>query len=310
VTGAAGFIGSHLAERLLADGGEVVGIDSFSDYHAESRTLSNLAPIQDDPGFRLIRGDLTELDLEHLLADCDVVFHLAGQPGVRASWGREFDTYVRDNVLATQRLLEAAKAADLRALVYGSSSSIYGNAESYPTSETATPAPLSAYGVTKLAGEHLCHLHHHGFGVPTVTIRSFTVFGRRQRPDMAVARFIDAALTGSPVLMYGDGRQSRDFAHVTDIVQGTIAAAGVGRRGGVYNLAGGSRATVLDIVDAVADALGRRIEVANRPANPGERLQTGEDTSAAKSELGFDPSVVFAEGIAVQAQVASASPGV
>ena len=233
VTGAAGFIGSHLSERLLDDGVEVRGVDRFSDYYDVALKRANLALLESRPGFSFTEGDLNELDLAQLLDGVDVVFHLAAQPGVRASWGREFEIYLRDNLLATQRLLEESRSHELRRFVFASSSSIYGDAEHFPTKETDAPGPVSPYGVTKLAAEHLGRQYFKGFGVPTVALRYFTIFGPRQRPDMAFNRFISAGLDGEPIAVFGDGLQERDFTYVSDAVAATIAAGerGTSRRG-------------------------------------------------------------------------------
>ncbi len=300
VTGAAGFIGSHLCERLLGEGCEVVGVDSFTDYYDIAEKRANLEPATGTTGFSLIEADLNELDLEELIAGTDVVFHLAGQPGVRVSWGENFDVYTRDNVLATQRLLEAAKDSGIERFVFASSSSVYGQAESLPTPEGAAARPMSPYGVSKLACEHLCSLYQAGFGVPVTTLRYFSVYGPRQRPDMALTRFIAAALDAKPVTVFGDGRQSRDFTYVGDVVEATVAAGSLAQPGTTYNIAGGSRATVLDLVDAVGNALGDPVEIEWIAAGPGEPRETGGDTTAARAALGFAPSTSLADGVAAQ----------
>jgi nucleoside-diphosphate-sugar epimerase len=299
VTGAAGFIGSHLSERLLADGAEVVGVDAFTDYYDEPRKRRNLAVAMDHDRFSLVEGSIAELDLAGLLGGAEIVYHLAGQPGVRVSWGNNFDVYARDNILATQALLEAAKDAQPSRIVFASSSSIYGEAESYPTREDAQPSPVSPYGVTKLAAEHLCRLYSRNFGVESTLLRYFSVFGPRQRPDMAFSRFIEAALDGLPVKVFGDGGQSRDFTYVGDIVEATVSAA-TGPAGGTYNVAGGSQTTVLEAIDTVSDALGREIAIDHQPAMPGDPRRTGGDTDSARRDLGYAPATSFADGIAAQ----------
>lgn len=300
VTGAAGFIGSHLVERLLADGVAVVGIDSFTDYYEPERKRDNLAVAREDPDFELIEGDLTTLDLGDALAGCDVVFHLAGQPGVRVSWGQNFDVYARDNILATQKLLEAVKERPINRVVYASSSSIYGDAETFPTPEDAVPAPVSPYGVSKLAGEHLCRLYGRSYGVRAVVLRYFSVYGPRQRPDMAFTRFIDAALRGEPVTVYGDGRQTRDFTFVGDVLEATVAAATHGPDGATYNVAGGSQVTVLEAIEAIEAALGAPIAIDYQHAVHGDPRRTGGDTSAARAALDYAPATAFSEGIVAQ----------
>lgn len=299
VTGAAGFIGSHLCERLAEEGETVVGLDSYTDYYDVDRKRRH-AEMLAQRGIEVIEGDINEVDLDSLLQGIDAVVHLAGQPGVRASWGSEFDHYVRANVQATQRLLEAAKGHDLRKFVQASSSSVYGDAESFPTPETALPRPVSPYGVTKLAAEHLGVLYHKAFGVPTVGLRYFTIFGPRQRPDMAFSRFIDAARAGRPIPVYGDGEQVRDFTYVSDCVAATIAAVRRGRPGGVYNIAGGTQASVNDVLGLLEELLGREVKRDEQPAMTGDARRTGADTSLAREELGYRPEVDLRRGLELQ----------
>jgi UDP-glucuronate 4-epimerase len=298
VTGAAGFIGSHLVERLLSDGTEVVGVDAFTDYYEEERKRANLATALDHDTFTLIEGDLTTLDLGSALDDAETVFHLAGQPGVRVSWGENFDVYARDNILATQKLLEAVKERPIERVVYASSSSIYGDAESFPTREEAVPAPVSPYGVSKLAGEHLCRLYERSYGVTSTILRYFSVYGPRQRPDMAFSRFIDSALADEPVTVFGDGQQSRDFTFVADVVEATVAAPG--SAAGTYNVAGGGQVTVLEAIAAIEEAIERSVRVEHQEVVKGDPRRTGADTSAARAALGFVPQTDFAYGIAAQ----------
>ncbi len=306
LTGAAGFIGSHLAERLLAEGNQVTGVDAFTDYYDPSRKRDNVSAI-DDAAFELVEGDLNELDLESLVGGVDAVFHLAGQPGVRASWGKSFEIYADQNVLATQRLLEACKAASVGRVVYASSSSIYGDAERFPTSEEDLPAPISPYGVTKLAGEHLCRLYFKAYGLETVSLRYFTIYGPRQRPDMAFCRFIDAALSGSTITVFGDGEQVRDFTYVADVVSATVAAATAGQPGSVYNVAGGTQTSVREVIEAIGELTGRPIAVENLDPIAGDARRTGADTSRARRDLGYAPSVDLREGLA--RQIAEAKGG-
>ena len=307
VTGAAGFVGSHLAEMLLEGDHEVVGVDSFSDYYSAARKRNNLAAIAEDPSFTLVEGDLNDLDLGRLLRGIAVVYHLAGQPGVRTSWGAEFDVYLAQNVLSTQKLLEAARAAEIQKFVLASSSSVYGQAERFPTRESDRPRPVSPYGVTKLAAEHLCHLYHEAFGVPTVALRYFTIFGPRQRPDMAFSRFIAAALSRRPLTVIGDGTQSRDFTYVADAVAATIAAAARGVPDRIYNIAGGCQATVLDVVELLERLLARPLEREHLGPVPGDPRQTGADTSAARHDLGYKPSTGLEDGLSRQVAQARAS---
>ncbi len=309
ITGAAGFIGSHLSERLLGEGVEVRGVDRLSSYYDPALKRANLEALERLPGFEALEGDLNELDPTELLAGVDVVFHLAGQPGVRVSWGSEFRVYLDDNVLSTQRLLEAARMVDLERFVLASSSSIYGDAESFPTREDATPAPVSPYGVTKLAAEHLCRLYAANFGVPAVALRYFTIFGPRQRPDMAFQRFLNAALDGEPIEVFGDGLQERDFTYVADAVAATVAAGERGRAGAVYNIAGGNSATVLDVIAAIAELLGSPPSVEHRGAIAGDARKTGASVELAAEELGYAPTVSLVEGLGRQLEQVKAARG-
>ena len=297
VTGAAGFIGSHLCERLLAESVSVRGVDRVSDYYDPALKRANLASLRDERSFEFVEGNLNELASRELLDGIDRVYHLAGQPGVRVSWGREFEVYVEDNVLCTQRLLEAARGASLERFVLASSSSIYGDAERFPTSESETPAPVSPYGVTKLAAEHLCRLYFKGFDVPTVSLRYFTIFGPRQRPDMAFSRFCGAALEGRPIEVFGDGGQERDFTYVGDAVAATMAAGSRGRPGGVYNIAGGNQASIADVIGTLGKLLGREPSVEHHPAVVGDARKTGADTTRARKELGYAPRTSLEEGL-------------
>lgn len=300
VTGAAGFIGSHLVDHLLSAGHSVVGVDAFRSYYPEVEKHRNLAVAYAHPAFRLIAADLLAIDLDELLASADVVFHLAAQPGVRHSWS-DFRQYDADNVLATHAILEAARRRRLERFVYASSSSVYGNAASYPSREIDVPAPHSPYGVTKLAGEHLCGLYATNWSIPTVCLRYFTVYGPRQRPDMAMRRMIGAAFRGSPFPLYGAGDQIRDFTFVADIVAATAAAASADVAAGrVFNVAGTAAATVLDVLRTVEAETGRQVVVQRRPPSPGDVARTGASTERARLELGWEPVVGIDEGIRQQ----------
>jgi UDP-glucuronate 4-epimerase len=309
VTGAAGFIGSHLVGRLLDDGVTVRGVDRLSDYYDPALKRANLAPLLDRDGFELVEGDLNDLDAGELIGDVEVVYHVAGQPGVRASWGTEFEIYLRDNVLGTQCLLEAARERELDRFVLTSSSSIYGDAEHFPTTEDEKPAPVSPYGVTKLAAEHLANLYQRSFDVPTVILRYFTIFGPGQRPDMAFSRFIQAALDGSKIEVFGDGLQERDFTYVEDAVEATISAASRGRPGATYNVAGGNSATVADVLEVLAKLVDGELSVEHRPPMPGDARKTGADTSRAREDLGYAPRTPLAEGLTRQFEAAKARLG-
>lgn len=299
VTGCAGFIGSNLSDSLLAAGHEVVGIDRFAEYYDPQLKRHNLAEALQHPEFSLTELDLSKDPIPTDLCEVDGVFHLAAQAGVRASWGKEFATYTDDNILATQRLLEAmVNSETMPRIVYSSSSSIYGNALSRPTLESALPAPVSPYGVTKLAAEHLCESYAHNFGVETVSLRYFTVYGPRQRPDMAFNRFIRSALTGATVYLYGDGEQSRDFTFIADIVAANIAAMNNHNARGAYNIGGGSTITVNEILALISEVSGCPIDIHREPRQLGDVLHTSADTSRAQADLGFAPTVTLADGIA------------
>lgn len=302
VTGAAGFVGSHLCDALLAAGHEVRGIDCFLAYYGRDIKERNLEAARGHDAFELHEADLVSHDLEPLLDGVDWVFHQAAQAGVRASWGDDFRIYSDNNVYATQRLLEACKnAAGLRRFVYASSSSVYGDSEDLPVRESSPKRPVSPYGVTKLAAEHLAWLYWKNHGVPTVSLRYFTVYGPRQRPDMAFHRFISAAFEDGTVSLYGDGTQSRDFTYVSDIVQANMAAAVIVMddvAGCTFNLGGGSRTTVNDVLDTIGRLTGRPVKVERREVQKGDVRHTAADTSAARAVLGFAPQVDLEEGLA------------
>ena len=308
VTGVAGFIGSQLAQALGERGDEVVGVDSFSPYYSVERKRANLDLVLDDATFTFVEGDVNELDLESVLDGVDVVFHLAGQPGVRASWGREFDVYLAQNVLTTQKLLEAGKATNIKRFVLASSSSVYGQAEHFPTHESDVPRPVSPYGVTKAAAEQLCHLYDVAFDIDSVILRYFTIFGPRQRPDMFFSRLISSALDRRPITIIGDGHQSRDFTYVADAVAATIAAADSGTRGRTYNIAGGTDATVLEVVALLETLVGWPLEREHLDPVPGDPRKTGADTSAARHDFRYSPAFSLEDGLARQLEHARAEP--
>ncbi|MEQ8834909.1 MAG: NAD-dependent epimerase/dehydratase family protein [Miltoncostaeaceae bacterium] len=303
VTGAAGFIGSHLTEALLDLGVEVTGLDCFTRYYDEERKRANLMAARDHRRFTLVEEDLGLTDLDALLDGADAVFHLAAQPGVRASWGEGFQDYVTNNIVATQRLLEAMSGTGVP-LVYSSSSSVYGDAPVMPTPEGAATGPVSPYGATKLTGENLCRMYSRDGRVHTVSLRYFTVYGPRQRPDMAFTRFIEAAGQGRPITLYGDGEQSRDFTFVSDAVDANLRALRHGGSGAVYNIGGGEHASVNGILAILGDLLGGHIAVDRHPTAAGDARHTSADVSLARREIGFDPTVGLREGLA--RQVASA----
>jgi UDP-glucose 4-epimerase len=300
VTGAAGFIGSTLVERLLTDGADVVGIDCFTDYYPRAVKERNLSRVARHPHFRLLESRLQEADLESVLDDRTHVFHLAAQAGVRKSWGRDFSVYTVNNVEATQVLLEACIGLSIDRFVYASSSSVYGDAVAMPMSEDALPQPVSPYGVTKLAGEQLCHLYQVSRGVPTVALRYFTVYGPRQRPDMGFYRFLAAVLQGQAVTVYGDGAQTRDFTYVEDAVDATLAAARQGVVGRVYNIGGGSRVSIAQVLEMIAAVSGRTPAVSLECDQKGDMRHTLADTTRARTELGFQPKVRLEDGLAAE----------
>jgi UDP-glucose 4-epimerase len=297
VTGCAGFIGSQLAERLVADGHRVTGVDAFTDYYAPSLKEANLEALQGAPAFTLLRGNLLDVDPAVLLDGVDVVFHLAAQAGVRASWGRAFRIYTDWNILATQRLLEAARDRRLRRFVYASSSAVYGRSE-VPMREESPARPLSPYGVTKLAGEHLASLYAAAYGVPTVSLRYFTVFGPRQRPDMAFHRFIRALRAGRPIPVFGDGGQTRDFTFVADIVEATCRAAAADLPAGeVVNVAGGVRIELREAIAELERLTGRKARVQAGAGAAGEMPHTYADIGRAARLLGWAPKTPLADGL-------------
>ena len=300
VTGAAGFVGSHLAERLLAAGHEVAGIDCFTDYYGRAEKESNIAIARAHESFRLIEDDLCTADLDRLLDGADYVFHLAGQAGVRPSWGASFSEYVRHNISATQRLLEAAKDTQLQKFVFASSSSVYGNAEELPVSELALPLPVSPYGVTKLAAEHLCSLYGQLFDLPVVSLRLFTVYGPRQRPDMAISRFLSAALRDETITVYGDGEQTRDFTFVGDVIEAHMLAMSAPSGDCVYNMCGGSRISVNGLLELIQETTGRPLRIEHADAARGDARHTLGDNSRAHAALGFAPKTSLAEGVAAE----------
>jgi nucleoside-diphosphate-sugar epimerase len=300
VTGVAGFIGSHLAERLIADGHTVLGVDCFTDYYPRPVKEANLSRLRDEPRFRFVEADLGVAELTPLVDGVDVIFHQAAQAGVRASWGDSFSVYTHHNILATQRLLEVVKGRRPGKFVYASSSSVYGETPDLPMRETSLPRPYSPYGVTKLAAEHLCELYRHNFAVPTVSLRYFTVYGPRQRPDMGFHRFIRAILAGRPVTLYDDGEQTRDFTFITDAVEANLLA-GFGDAIGVYNIGGGSRVTINHVLHVLGEVTGLPVQVDRRGRQHGDVRHTWADTTRAREELGFQPKVRLEDGLRAQA---------
>ncbi len=299
VTGAAGFIGSHLSERLLAQGHDVLGIDSFTDYYSRAAKARNLETARRDRRFTFSDVDLAEDDLLPAIEGAEVVYHLAGRPGVRAAM-MQFDQYWRENVVATHRLLEAVKDHDLKCLVYAGSSSVYGDAEVFPTAETALPAPLSPYGVTKLAGEHLSYVYWKNFQVPAVRLRYFSVYGPRMRPDLMLSRAMQAMHEGSTFDVYGDGEQTREFTYVADAVEGTILVAERGTPGELYNLGGGSSVTVNHALDLLAETAGMELKRRHVERQAADHRNAGASITRARMKLGWEPRTSLRDGLARQ----------
>jgi nucleoside-diphosphate-sugar epimerase len=300
VTGVAGFIGSHLAERLIVEGHKVVGVDCFTDYYPRAIKESNIKKLRSESSFDFHDADILEINLETALQNIDVVYHEAAQAGVRASWGANFKIYTENNVRVTQRLLEAAKTARLKKFIYASSSSVYGDAESYPTHEEMKPMPISPYGVTKLAAEHLCYLYNKNFGIPTVSLRYFTVYGPRQRPDMAFHKFIKAILHDEEIPVFGDGNQTRDFTYIDDIIDANISAMNMEATGEVFNIGGGSRITVNDTIAIIERVCERKAKKKYIEKQKGDVIHTAADISKAKKFLGYVPKYDIEKGIANQ----------
>lgn len=304
VTGAGGFIGSTLSEHLIELGHDVAGVDCFVPYYPRSMKERNLEKSLASERFQLVEKDLCDLfqtaDSEGyaLLQDVDVVYHQAAQAGVRASWGKDFDIYTHNNILATQKLLEACRVKQGLRVVYASSSSVYGETDRFPMRETDLTRPVSPYGVSKLAAENLMCLYHHNFGVEAVSLRYFTVYGPRQRPDMAFHRIIRSILTGETFKLFGSGEQTRDFTYVGDIVEANIQAGEAGKPGGIYNLGGGTRISMNDVITLLEKITGRKANVVREGRQQGDVMNTGADVSRASEDFGFNPKVALEEGLA------------
>jgi len=302
VTGAAGFIGSHLCERLVERGDDVTGVDCFTDYYARTTKERNVAPARDSARFRFVDGDLVDLDLAALLDGASVVYHLAAQAGVRASWGTDFEVYVRHNIRATQRLLEALKGRRDVRLVFASTSSVYGKRAPLPTREDARLEPNSPYGATKVTCEHLCALYAENWGLDYCALRYFTVYGPRQRPDMGFHKFLRAILSGAPLDVYGDGAQSRDCTYVDDVVEATVRAGDTRTESRVFNVGGGSRRPLSGILDEMQAILGRPARIRYTAPMEGDVPHTHADISRTRAELGYNPSTPVEEGLRREAR--------
>jgi UDP-glucose 4-epimerase len=300
VTGVAGFIGSHLAERLIEEGHEVTGIDCFTDYYSRSKKEANLAKLLSLPGFNFIEGNLLTLDLPDLLKSATYIFHQAAQAGVRSSWGNEFAIYTNLNVLATQKILEACKGLSIEKFVYASSSSVYGDSEALPIREETDLKPVSPYGVTKLAGENLCASYWKNYEIPVISLRYFTVYGPRQRPDMAFCKFMQALSKGTEIEVYGDGTQTRDFTFISDAIEANMLAMKSSARGEVYNIGGGSRVRVKDVLETLEKITSRDAKILYGEVQKGDVKHTLAETRKARDVLGYKPQIDLKTGLVRQ----------
>ena len=297
VTGVAGFIGSHLAEELIKCGHEVIGIDCFTDYYSRAIKEVNISNLLKSQSFNLLERNILDLDLVKLIKGVDAIFHEAAQPGVRKSWGVNFNSYIKNNIESTQALLEASKNSSLRYFVYASSSSIYGNSETYPTREDTIPKPISPYGVTKLACEHLCDAYLDGFGLPVIILRYFTVYGPRQRPDMAFNKFIRSALMNVDIPVYGNGLQTRDFTFVSDVVEANMLILKNEIQEGIFNIGGGTRISINNVIQILKDLTGKDVNVKYMSSEKGDVKHTCADITRANRILGYRPKISVKEGL-------------
>jgi UDP-glucose 4-epimerase len=297
VTGAAGFIGSHLCKKLIHDGAHIIALDAFTDFYSRSIKEKNIQPLVNHPRFELIIADILEIDLDSIMNKVDVVFHLAAQPGVRTSWGADFSIYTRNNIDATQKLLEAAKTSKLKKFIYASSSSVYGLSPELPMTETSTLHPYSPYGVTKLAAENLCFLYHKNYGVPCVSLRFFTVYGPGQRPDMAFHKFFRSISKDEEITVFGDGQQTRDFTYIDDIIWANLSSIENGKVGENYNLGGGTRKKLADIIPLLEDICEKSIKIQNVAGPKGDVRHTFANIQKAKDDLKYEPNTALEEGL-------------
>lgn len=297
VTGVAGFIGSHLAQRLVAEGHDVVGIDCFTDYYARSIKEQNLKGLTGNSHFRFIEKDLVDMDSGENISGVDWIFHQAAQAGVRSSWGKYFEHYTRSNILATQVLLEYCRGKEIKKFIYASSSSIYGNSEDLPLTEGSMPKPISPYGVTKLAAEHLCLLYWKNYQIPVINLRYFTVYGPRQRPDMAFNLFIRALLKDEEITLYGDGEQTRDFTFISDIIDANLCAAQSDVAGETMNIGGGSQTSMHKVIHSLGEMGKKTVRVKMLEAQKGDVRHTLADISKARKLIGYNPSVQLKDGL-------------
>jgi len=297
VTGAAGFIGSHLCQRLLKEGFSVTGIDAFIDYYSRWMKDKNILPFKNHSQFQLISDNLNDIDLSSLLTDVDYIFHIAAQAGVRSSWGKDFSVYTENNISATQKLLEAAKDSSIKKLIYASSSSVYGLCPELPMTESSPLLPYSPYGVTKLAAENLCQLYFKNFCVPTVSLRFFTVYGPGQRPDMAFHKFLKAIEKNKSIPLYGDGKQTRDFTYIDDIVDANVYSLDKGKAGEIYNVGGGNRKEMKTIFPMLEKITGKKVLIQHFDRQRGDVFHTYADINKAKKDLDFSPKIPLEEGL-------------
>lgn len=300
VTGAAGFIGSRLCKKLIEDGARIVALDVFTDFYPRSIKENNIRDLLGHPHFEFIPEDILDIDLSKIMDKIDAVFHLAAQPGVRTSWGTDFSVYTKNNIDATQKLLETAKKAKLKKFIYASSSSVYGMSPEFPMKETSPLHPYSPYGVTKLAAENLCFLYHKNYGIPCVSLRFFTVYGPGQRPDMAFHKFFTSILEGREITVFGDGQQTRDFTFIDDIIQGILSSIDNGKEGENYNLGGGTRIKLADIIPFFEDICQKKVKIRHIERQKGDVRHTFADIRLAKNDLNYVPQTPLKEGLGSQ----------
>ncbi|HSW48738.1 MAG TPA: NAD-dependent epimerase/dehydratase family protein [Bryobacteraceae bacterium] len=300
VTGAAGFLGSHLVDRLLGESHRVIGVDSFTGCYSPESKRANVSAALRDPNYALLEADAADLTVSMFPELPEYVFHLAGQPGVRQSWGRGFTDYVRRNIAATQSLLEALRSRPPRRFLLASSSSVYGASESYPTGETQPPRPISPYGVSKLAAENLCFAYSREFSFSSVVLRFFTAYGPRQRPDMGVFRFLHAASGGRPVEVFGGAETKRDYTYVDDVIDACLAAMRLDVRFEAINIGSGRPVSLAECLDVISRVTGRELIRLHRDRPPGDSTKTHADIEKARSLFGFEPKWPFPAGVKKQ----------
>jgi nucleoside-diphosphate-sugar epimerase len=300
VSGAAGFIGSHLCRKLIQENGRIIAVDAFTDFYPRWLKENNIQSLMKNPNFELIPQDLLEIDLNKIMEKTDVVFHFAAQAGVRTSWGSDFSIYTKNNIDATQRLLESAKSSSLEKFIFASSSSVYGLSPQLPMIETNPLHPYSPYGVTKLAAENLCFLYHKNYGVPCVSLRFFTVYGPGQRPDMAFHKFFKSIMADNEITIFGDGQQTRDFTYIDDIIQANLSSIKNGKAGETYNLGGGTQRKLADIIPILEEISQKKVKIRYLPAQKGDVRHTLANIQKAKKDLKYSPEIPLEEGLKSQ----------